>query len=94
MYETFKALLTAYGVLIQSMVITKFLIFTRRKSPTRCTVRAGYKIVATLEFRMTRDGHHAALREIGLRPLEYKTKHLPPGVFKVQVLNAHKYDNA
>ena len=58
------------------------------------TDRRGYKMLVSLDFKMTRDKRHAALRELGLRPLEYKTKHLPPGVFKVEILNAHEYDDA
>jgi hypothetical protein len=58
------------------------------------TDRRGYKMRVTIDFKMMQDERHAALREVGLRPLEYKTKHLPPGVFKVEVLNADEYDNA
>ena len=58
------------------------------------TDRPGYKMHVTLDFKMSQDERHAALRELSLRPLEYKTKHLPPGVFKVEILNAHEYDNA
>ena len=58
------------------------------------TDRRGYKLVITLDFKMTQDARHAALREIGLRPLDYKTRDLPPGVFKVEILNVDQYDNA
>ena len=58
------------------------------------TDRRGYKMRVILDFKLTQDERHAVLRELGLRPLEYKTKHLPPGVFKVEVLNADEHDNA
>jgi hypothetical protein len=93
-YGVFKPLLIVYAVLTPVMGITQFLLNWKKEIVYRMTDRRGYKMVVTLDFKMTQDERHAALRELGLRPLEYKTKHLPPGVFKVEVLNAHEYDNA
>ena len=93
-YETFKPLLLVYAILTPVVVITRFFLNRKKESVYTMTDRRGYKMLVTLDFKMTQDARHAALREIGLRPLEYKTKHLPLGVFKVEVLNAHKYDNA
>ena len=93
-YETFKPLLIVYGILTPVVVITRFFLNRKKEIVYTMTDRRGCKMLVTLDFKMTQDGRHAALRELGLRPLEYKTKHLPPGVFKVQVLNAHEYDNA
>jgi hypothetical protein len=94
LYEALKPLLIAYAIMIPVVGIHRFL-FNRKKTETyTMTDRRGYKMLVTLNFKLTQDERHAVLREIGLRPLEYKTEHLPPGVFKVQVLNAHEYDNA
>ena len=94
LYETFKPLLIVYAVLTPVMCITQFFFSRKKEIVYTMTDHRGYKLVVTLDFKMSQDKRHAALRELGLRPLEYKTKHLPPGVFKVQVLNAHEYDDA
>lgn len=94
LYETFKPLLIAYGIMIPIVGINRFLLSRKKEETYTMTDRRGYKMRVTIEFQMTQDERHAALREVGLRPLEYKTKHLPPGVFKVEVLNADEYDNA
>lgn len=93
-YETFKPLLLVYAILTLVVGITRFVINCKKEIVYTMTDRRGYKMLVILDFKMTSDERHVALREIGLRPLEYKTKHLPSGVFKVEVLNAHKYDDA
>jgi hypothetical protein len=94
LYEIFKPLLIVYGILTPTIVITIFMLNRTKEIVYTMTDRRDNKMLVTLDFKMTQDARHAALREIGLRPLEYKTKQLPPGVFKVEVLNAHEYDNA
>ena len=94
LFEVFKPLLIAYGIMIPVVGINRFLLSRKKEETYTMTDRRGYKMRVTIEFQMTQDERHAALREVGLRPLEYKTKHLPPGVFKVEVLNADEYDNA
>lgn len=94
LYETFKPLLIVYAVLTPVMGITLFFLSRKKEIVYTMTDHRGYKLVVTLDFKMSREDRHAALRELGLRPLEYKTKYLPPGVFKIQVLNAHEYDDA
>jgi hypothetical protein len=93
-YETFKPLLIVYAVLTPVMGITIFFLNRKKEIVYTMTDHRGYKMLVTVDFKMAPDERHAALREIGLRPLEYKTQHLPPGVFKVEILNAHDYDNA
>ena len=94
LYATLKPLLIVYALLTPAVVIT--LVFLHRKKDIVYTMtdHRGYKLVVTLDCTMNQDERRTALRELGLRPLEYKTKHLPKGVFKVQVMNAHEYDNA
>ena len=94
LYEIFKPLLIVYAVLTPVIAITLFLLNRKKEIVYTMTDRRGYKMLITLDFKIGQDERHAALRELGLRPLEYKTRHLPPGVFKVEILNAHKYDNA
>lgn len=94
LYETFKPLLIVYGIMIPIVCIGRFLLSLKKTETYTTTDRRGYKMVVKLDFKMGQDERHAALRELGLRPLEYKTRHLPPGVFKVEILNAHEYDNA
>lgn len=94
LYEAFKPLLIAYAIMIPVVGIHRFLLNRKKTEKYTMTDRRGYKLVVILDFKMTQDERYAALREIGLRPLEYKTRHLPPGVFKVEVLNAHEYDDA
>ena len=94
LYETFKPILIAYGIMIPIVGINRFLLSRKKTETYTMTDRRGYKMVVMLDFKLTQDERHAALRELGLRPLEYKTKYLPQGVFKVQVLNAHEYDDA
>lgn len=93
-YETFKPLLIVYAVLTPVMCITQFFLIRKKEIVYTMTDHRGYKLVVTLHFKMGQDERHAALRELGLRPLDYKTRDLPPGVFKVEVLNAHDYDDA
>lgn len=94
LYETFKPLLIAYGIMLPIVGINRYLLSRKKEETYTMTDRRGYKMRVILDFKMSQDERHAALREIGLRPLEYKTKHLPLGVFKVEVLNAHEYDDA
>ena len=94
LYETFKPLVIVYAIMIPVIGINRFLLSRKKEETYIMTDRRGYKMVVTLDFKMSQDERHTALRELGLRPLEYKTKHLPPGVFKVEILNAHQYDNA
>ena len=94
LYETFKPLLIVYGIMIPIVGINRFLLNRKKTETYTMTDRRGLKMRIILDFKLTQDERHAALRELGLRPLEYKTKHLPPGVFKVEVLNAHEYDDA
>lgn len=93
-YEVFKPLLIAYGIMIPIVLISRFILSRKKTETYTMTDRRGYKLVVTLDFKMTHDERYAALTELGLWPLEYKTKHLPPGVSKVEVLNAHEYDDA
>jgi hypothetical protein len=94
LFEVFKPLLIVYGIMMPIVGISRFLLSRKKEETYTMTDHRGYKMLVTVDFKMIQDERHAALRELGLRPLEYKTKHLPPGVFKVQVLNAHEYDNA
>jgi hypothetical protein len=94
LYATFKPLLIAYAIIIPVVGTNRFLLNRKKTETYTMTDRRGYKMRVTIDFKMAQDERHAALRELGLRPLEYKTKHLPPGVFKVDVLNADEYDNA
>lgn len=93
-YEVFKPLLIVYGVFTPVIVITLVLFNRKKEIVYIMTDHRGYKIAVTLDFKISHDKRQAALREIGLRPPEYKTEHLPPGVFKVVILNGEKYDNA
>ena len=93
-YEVFKPLLIVYGVLTPAVVITRFLLNRKKEIVYTMTDHRGYKIAVTLDFKMSHDERRAALREIGQRPPEHKTEHLPPGVFKVVILHGDKYDNA
>lgn len=94
LYEIFKPLLIVYAVLTPVIAITLFLLNRKKEIVYTMTDHRGYKVLVTLDFMMTQNARHAALRELGLRPLEYKTRHLPQGVSKVEILNAHDYDNA
>lgn len=94
LYEVFKPLLIVYAILTPAVLLTRFFLNRKKEIVYTMTDSRGYRMLVTIDFKMTQDARDAALREIGLRPLEYKTKHLPSGVFKVQVLNAHEYDNA
>lgn len=94
LYETFKPILIAYGIMIPVVGISRFLLSRKKTETYTMTDRRGYKMVVMLDFKLTQDERHAVLRELGLRPLEYKTKHLPPGVFKVEILNANHHDDA
>jgi hypothetical protein len=94
LYEVFKPLLIVYGILTPVICISIFLLNRKKEIVYTMTDHLGYKLLVTLDFKMTQDERHAALREIGLRPPNYKTQHLPQGVFKVEILNAHDYDNA
>jgi hypothetical protein len=80
--------------MIPALAITRFFLNRKKEIVYMMTDPRDYKLVITLDFKMTQDERHAALRELGLRPFEYKMKHLPPGVFKIEILNAHEYDNA
>jgi hypothetical protein len=94
-FEIFKQLLILYGlIMIPMVVISRFLLSRKKEETYTMTDHRGYKIVVILDFKMRQDERYEALKEIGLRPLEYKTHHLPSGVFKVEILNAHEYDNA
>lgn len=94
LFAVFKPLLIVYAILTPVVVITRFFLNRKKGIVYTMADRRGYKMLITLDFKMTQDERHAALREIGLRPFQYKAKHLPPGVFKVEVLNADEYDNA
>lgn len=94
LYEVFKPLLIVYAILTPVIATTIFFLNREKEIVYTMTDRRGFKMLVTLDFKMTQDARRAALREIGLRPLEYKTQHLPPSVFKVEILNAYQYDNA
>jgi hypothetical protein len=94
LFEVFKPLLVVYGIFIPAMVACRFFLNRQKEIVYTMTDHRGYKLLVTVDFKMARDERNAALKEIGLRPPEYKTQHLPPGVFKVEILNAQDYDNA